>query len=129
MGFFATHSVVFARLIINDKSYGMQPFLVQIRDRESLNPISGCEMGDIGPKFGFNPKNNAYLILKNLKVPRNALLSRYVEVTPEGQFKKKGDLRILYSIMTRTRIQLILTSYVSLSKAITIATRYSTIRR
>ena len=35
MGMFSSHAVVFARLIIDENDYGVQPFMVQLRDTET----------------------------------------------------------------------------------------------
>ena len=53
----STHGAVFARLIIDGKDYGIHPFLVQLRG-ENHQPLPGIEVGDIGPKFGFNNIDN-----------------------------------------------------------------------
>lgn len=50
-------------------------------------------MGDIGPKFGYNSKDNGYLILKNVRIPRSNMFRRFAEVDREGNFNIKGDLR------------------------------------
>jgi len=52
---------VFARLIIFEKDYGVQSFLVQIRNVEDHSLIPGVNAGDIGPKYGFNMKDNGYM--------------------------------------------------------------------
>lgn len=49
--------MVFARLIIDMKDYGIHPFLVQLRG-EGHKPLPGIEVGDIGPKLGFNSVDN-----------------------------------------------------------------------
>ena len=41
--------------------YGVQPFIVQIRDRETHEPLPGIEVGDIGTKLGYNSIDNGYL--------------------------------------------------------------------
>jgi acyl-CoA oxidase len=46
--------------------------------------MPGCEMGDIGPKFGYNSKDNGYLILNKVKVPRENMLRRYIEIERDG---------------------------------------------
>jgi len=51
LGRTANHAVVMAQLIINGKSYGPHPFIVQIRDMETHEPLEGVYVGDIGPKF------------------------------------------------------------------------------
>ncbi len=53
--------MVFAQLIINNISKGVQAFLVPIRDMETHEVLSGVEVGDIGPKYGFGTKDNGYL--------------------------------------------------------------------
>ena len=60
LGNFATHSVVFANLIIGKKRYGVLPFIVQIRDTQTFKLMPGIKAGDIGPKIGFNNKNNGW---------------------------------------------------------------------
>jgi len=35
LGHFASHSIVFAKLIIDGHKYGVMPFIVQIRDPET----------------------------------------------------------------------------------------------
>ena len=37
-------------------------FLVPIRDTNTHKPLTGIEVGDIGPKFGYDSKDNGYLI-------------------------------------------------------------------
>jgi len=81
--------------------------MVPLRDMATHELLPGIEAGDIGPKFGYNSKNNGFLRFNQVRIPRENLLSRYVELTKDGQFKKKGDLRILYSIMMATRLTLI----------------------
>lgn len=54
MGLFSNHALVMARLIIEGKDHGVQPFIVQTRDRDTHMPMPGCQMGDIGPKHGYN---------------------------------------------------------------------------
>lgn len=67
-------------------------------------PVPGIECGDIGPKFGYGSKDNGFLIFKNVRIPREQLLRRYVDVDREGNFSIKGDLRALYSIMMFIRV-------------------------
>jgi acyl-CoA oxidase len=40
-----------AQLILNGKSYGPHPFVVQVRDLKTHEPLDGVYVGDIGPKF------------------------------------------------------------------------------
>jgi acyl-CoA oxidase len=36
--------------------------------------MPGVECGDIGPKLGYHSKDNGWLILKNVRIPRNQML-------------------------------------------------------
>lgn len=41
----------------------------------------GCHPGDIGPKWGFNGATNGYLRLDHVRIPRDQMLSKYLEVS------------------------------------------------
>lgn len=53
LGRTANHAVVMAQLFIGNKNYGPHPFVVQIRDLETHQPLENVYVGDIGPKFGY----------------------------------------------------------------------------
>ena len=52
--------------------------MVPIRDLETHKPLPGITAGDIGPKLGYRTKDNGYLRLDNVRIPRFNMLSRYV---------------------------------------------------
>ena len=85
-------------------------------------------MGDIGPKLGFNMKDNGYLAFKDFRVPRNSLLARYVTVSRDGGFSTQGDKKILYSVMMLTRIYILVDAAHNFSTGLTIALRYAHVR-
>lgn len=76
----ATHGVVIARMIIDGTDYGPMTFLVQFRSLADHSFLPGIETGDIGSKHGYNAKDNGYAIFNHFRVPRSALLSRYIQV-------------------------------------------------
>ena len=53
LGRTANHAVVMAQLVIGGKHYGPHPFVVQIRDLKTHEPLKDVYVGDIGPKFGY----------------------------------------------------------------------------
>lgn len=53
LGRTANYAAVMAQLIIDGKSYGPHPFVVQIRDLKTHEPLENVHVGDIGPKFGY----------------------------------------------------------------------------
>lgn len=84
MGKFSNHAIVFAKLILNGKPSGVHAFMVQTRDLQTWEPLPGIEMGDIGPKFGYNSKDNGFMSFKNVRIPRTNMLRRYVDIDEEG---------------------------------------------
>lgn len=46
--------------------------------------MPGVEVGDIGPKLGFASKDNGYCALKNVRIPRNQMLMRYITCDKDG---------------------------------------------
>jgi acyl-CoA oxidase len=71
-------------LPVNGKlvSHGPHPFMVQIRDMKSHQPLDGIIIGDIGPKYGYMSMDNGYMLFNNIRVPYDAMLSRYAKVDP-----------------------------------------------
>ncbi|XP_060622449.2 peroxisomal acyl-coenzyme A oxidase 2 [Anolis sagrei] len=130
LGRTATHAVVFAQLYLNGKSYGMHPFLMQIRSLRDHTPLPGVTVGDIGPKMNFENVDNGFLVLKNVRVPRENMLARFSQVLPDGQYKKQGTDKINYLTMIVVRVFILRKEVITtLMKACTIAIRYSAVRR
>ncbi|CDW74570.1 acyl-oxidase family protein [Stylonychia lemnae] len=129
LGKLTNFAMVYANLISNGKNYGVQPFLVQIRDFENHQPVQGVEIGDIGSKFGFNGKDNGFIIFNNLRIPRGNMLQRFSELDREGNFKVKGNQKALFSVMLMGRVQLINFSSFGLHWALLVGTRYAAVRR
>lgn len=134
MGRFANHALVMAQLIIPDEdgtknNYGVSPFIVQIRDLKTHKWMPGVKCGDMGPKFGFHGKDNGWMTLKAVRIPRNQMLQKYTAVSREGDFSIEGDVRVLYSTMMTIRCMIISGSKWSLANTLTIGLRYSVVRR
>lgn len=129
LGKLANHAVVLARLVVKGKSYGMQTFVVRIREAGSHVPLKGVELGDIGPKHGYQNKENGYAIFTHFRVPGSALLARYISVSKEGTVTTQGDPKIAYFTMMFNRIYIIQECHAYLGKSLAIALRYSAYRR
>ncbi|GMF49276.1 unnamed protein product [Phytophthora fragariaefolia] len=56
----ANFGVVYARLLLGGKDYGVHNFMVQLRDLETHDAMPGVTLGDVGPKIGFNNVDNGY---------------------------------------------------------------------
>ena len=68
LGRTANYAVVMAQLVIDRKPYGPHPFVVQIRDLKTHQPLEGIHVGDIGPKFGYNTMDNGFLLFNKVKM-------------------------------------------------------------
>ena len=62
LGLWANYALVFARCLVDGNYFGIQPFVVPIRDLETHNPLPGIKVGDIGPKLGYHTTDNGYLM-------------------------------------------------------------------
>jgi len=129
LGHNSSHAVVFAKCIIDGQKYGVLPFLLQIRETETWMPCKGCEMGDMGPKFGYNSKNNGWCTFNKVRIPRGQMLMKYTKVDKEGNFSVEGDIRALYSVMMDIRMQLIAHSANTILRGLLITLRYSVNRK
>lgn len=78
-------AVVFAQLEVGGRSEGVHAFVVPIRvDGE---PAPGVSVEDDGRKMGLNGVDNGRLRFDGVRVPREALLNRFADVTPEGVYE------------------------------------------
>ena len=128
LGVFSTHAVVFARLILEMGDLGPHAFIVPIRDLVTLEPFEGVEVGDIGPKFGYNNKDNGFMSFSNYKIPRANMLCRYTSVDETGQYNIMDDPKLIYAVLLEGRIDMFKISPFNLAKGLTIAIRYGLVR-
>lgn len=90
LGLYANHAIIFAQLIIKNKKYGLHAFLVPIRDKNH-NAFPGVEVGDIGPKYGYNCKDNGYIKFDNYRIKRRYMLMKYSKVSKSGVYERRGN--------------------------------------
>mmetsp|Transcript_18937 Transcript_18937/g.26213 ORF Transcript_18937/g.26213 Transcript_18937/m.26213 type:complete len:239 (-) Transcript_18937:906-1622(-) len=129
LGHFCSHAIVFARCISKGKDYGVQPFMVQIRDLKTWEPLKGIELGDIGAKYGYHSKENGYMLMDHVRVPRIDMFNRFVSLDRQGNFKVIGDLRVIYGVMMLIRLHIVAESPSYLAAALKIGVRYAVCRR
>ncbi|HEY6932380.1 MAG TPA: acyl-CoA dehydrogenase [Marmoricola sp.] len=83
-------AVVFAQLLIGDRSEGVHAFFVPLRDEQG-KVLDGIRIEDDGPKIGLNGVDNGRIWFDHVQVPRENLLNRYADVTPEGTYESPID--------------------------------------
>jgi acyl-CoA oxidase len=124
----ATHIIVFARLIIDNKDYGVHSFVMQIRDREG-RPLPGLTIGDCGKKMGRDGIDNGWIQFHNVPIPRTNMLMKWAKVSREGVYTKPPKAQLAYGALLKGRVGLIADSADHMAKALTVAIRYSVVRR
>src|SRR5215218_6501721 len=78
-------AVVFAQLIAGGEGRGVHALLVPIRD-EHGDSLPGVRLEDCGAKLGLNGVDNGRIWFDHVRVPRENLLDRYAEVSPDGTY-------------------------------------------
>ncbi len=102
---------------------------MQVREFDTHKPMKGIIIGEIGNKVGFNSVNNGFLAFENVRIPLKNMLMRNAKVLENGDFIKSQSPVLVYSVMTQVRVDIVKGMGEQLSKAATIAMRYSTVRR
>ncbi|XP_068932437.1 peroxisomal acyl-coenzyme A oxidase 1 isoform X2 [Petaurus breviceps papuanus] len=128
LGKTSNHAIVLAQLYTKGECYGLHAFIVPIREIGTHKPFPGITVGDIGPKFGYGEMDNGYLKMDNYRIPRENMLMKYAQVKPDGTYVKPVSDRLTYGTMVFVRSFLVGESARALSKACTIAIRYSLVR-
>ncbi|RFU30477.1 hypothetical protein B7463_g5880, partial [Scytalidium lignicola] len=141
LGRTANHAIVVAQLLLPKRnfssgskieyiSFGPHTFIVRVRDMKSHLPLPGVVIGDIGPKFGYAPMDNAYMLFHQFRIPHSALLSRYSKVDLNtGEYSKPENPAVVYGTMTFVRSNIVMHARLILARAVTITVRYTSIRR
>jgi acyl-CoA oxidase len=78
-------AAVFAQLNVGGQDRGVHALLVPLRD-ESGSVLPGIEIEDCGPKLGLDGVDNGRIRFTGVRVPREALLDRYAEVSADGEY-------------------------------------------
>lgn len=129
LGHTANHAIVMAQLWSLGECHGIHPFLMQIRDSETHKPLRGVKVGDIGPKFSFASSNNGFLAFDNVRIPREQMLMKNSVVHENGEFELIRNPLMTYANMTKVRVDIVESSSFLIAAAVTIATRYSIVRK
>ncbi|KDR23594.1 probable peroxisomal acyl-coenzyme A oxidase 1 isoform X1 [Zootermopsis nevadensis] len=129
LGQTANYAVVVAQLHTKGVCHGINPFIVQLRDEETHKPLPGIKIGEIGTKLGMNATNNGYLGFENVRIPREHMLMKNAQVLEDGTYVKSPSDKLTYGTMMFVRVIILQDMAGYLSKASTIAIRYSAVRR
>ncbi len=92
IGSAATHAhvaVVFAQLEVAGEGHGVHAFVVPVREDGRL--LTGVRAEDDGLKMGLNGVDNGRLWFDGVRIPREALLDRFAQVTEDGRYQSPID--------------------------------------
>ncbi|KAG2119395.1 acyl-CoA dehydrogenase/oxidase C-terminal [Suillus clintonianus] len=132
LGKSATHGAVQAKLILPDgKDMGPHLFFVQLRSLEDHKPLPGITVGDIGPKAGggLAAQDQGFARFDHVRIPRTNMFSKFAEVTTEGSYIQPPHAKLSYGGMMYIRANMIPQAGWNIAKAVTVAIRYTTVRR
>ncbi|KAK5676626.1 hypothetical protein LTS10_010927 [Elasticomyces elasticus] len=137
MGRTANHAIVVAQLLVPKSAessdyvnYGPHPFIVQIRHMKTHENMPGIAVGDIGPKYGYAPMDNGYMLFDHFRIPHSAMLSNYSRVDPNTcTYSKPANPAVVYGSLTYVRASIIMHARLIMARAVTIAVRYGCVRR
>ncbi|KAK3883082.1 hypothetical protein Pcinc_012576 [Petrolisthes cinctipes] len=135
LGKTASHGLVFAQLYTPDNTcHGLHCFVVPLRNPATLQVFPGITIADMGHKLGLNGIDNGVMMFDQYSVPRENLLNRTGDVTPDGHYTtafKDPKKRFGASLgnLSVGRVSIIGFGVVNMRKAITIAIRYAAVRK
>ncbi|KAL0851514.1 hypothetical protein ABMA28_007305 [Loxostege sticticalis] len=125
----ANYCIVMAQLYTKGKCHGIHPFIVQLRDEETHMPMPGIKVGEIGAKLGMNGTNNGFLGFEHVRIPREHMLMKNSKVLEDGTYVNAPSSKLTYGTMMFVRVVIVQDMCTYMAKAVTIATRYSAVRR
>lgn len=128
-------AAVFAQLYTPGvkESHGVHCLLVPIRDEEG-NTLPGVTIGDHGHKGGLLGVDNGTLSFDKVRVPREALLNRFGDVSEDGVYSSPIESRnrrffTMLGTLIRGRVAVGAAGGAATRASLTIALRYAMRRR
>ncbi|MCO6477586.1 MAG: acyl-CoA dehydrogenase family protein [Phaeodactylibacter sp.] len=83
-------ATVFAQLLSGGENHGVHAILVPLRDQQG-RLLPGIQIEDCGYKMGLNGVDNGRIWFDEVRVPRENLLNRFGEVSPDGTYNSPID--------------------------------------
>jgi acyl-CoA oxidase len=126
-------ATVFAKLIIGETDYGVNAFIVPLRDANSI-VLKGIIIGDCGLKMGLNGVDNGTIRFENIVIPKENMLDRFSSINEKGEFESPipSDNRRFFTMLGTLvggRIGIPRSALAAAKSGLTIAIRYSDQRR
>jgi acyl-CoA oxidase len=132
----ANHGImatVFAQLIIDGKNYGVNAFIVPLRESDG-ELLKGISIGDCGQKMGLNGVDNGTIRFNKVVIPKENMLDRFASIDDKGTFESliPSDNRRFFTMLGTLvggRIGIPRSALAAAKSGLTIAIKYSDRRR
>ena len=126
-------ATVFAKLIIGGNDYGINAFIVPLRDTTG-KILKGITIGDCGLKMGLNGVDNGTIRFENVVIPKENMLDRFASINEKGEFESPipSDNRRFFTMLGTLvggRIGIPRSALAAAKSGLTIAIIYSDQRR
>ena len=126
-------ATVFAKLLINDQDYGVNAFIVPIRDANGTVE-KGVTIADCSLKMGLNGVDNGTLSFDQVVIPKENMLDRFAAVKEQGAFESPipSDNRRFFTMLGTLvggRIGIPRSALAAAKSGLTIAIKYADQRR
>jgi acyl-CoA oxidase len=130
---YAEVAAVFAQLIVGGESHGVHALVVPLRNAAG-HVLPGIRIEDDGLKGGLNGVDNGMIWFDQVRVPREALLNRYGDVSTDGVYSspiENANKRFftMLGTLVQGRVCISAASVSAAKSALTIAIRHSLRRR
>jgi acyl-CoA oxidase len=126
-------ATVFAKLILDEKDYGVSAFVVPLRDAQG-KLAKGITIEDCGRKMGLNGVDNGIIEFDQVVIPKENMLDKYAGVDDDGKFVSPiaSDNRRFFTMLGTLvggRIGIPRSGLSASKSGLTIAIRYGDQRR
>lgn len=126
-------AVVFAQLEVAGEGHGVHALVVPLRDEDGAT-LPGVRIEDDGPKMGLNGVDNGRIWFDGVRVPREALLNRFADVTEDGTYVSEIESAgrrffTMLGTLVQGRVSVGAAGVSAAKTALTIAVRYGLRRR
>jgi acyl-CoA oxidase len=130
---YAQVAAVFAQLVVAGESHGVHALVVPLRN-DAGRVLPGIRIEDDGLKGGLNGVDNGMIWFDHVRVPREALLNRYGDVSADGVYSspiENSNKRFftMLGTLVQGRVCVSAASVSASKSALTIAIRHSLRRR
>ncbi|KRB80321.1 acyl-CoA oxidase [Nocardioides sp. Root190] len=125
--------VVFAQLEVGGEGHGVHALVVPLRDEQGA-VLPGVRIEDDGHKMGLNGVDNGRIWFDGVRVPREALLNRFADVTEDGTYTSDIEspgrrFFTMLGTLVQGRVSVGAAGVSAAKVALTIAVRYGLVRR